>query len=57
MVRVYANIDGVGGFPDWNMIDTPVDHVLDPSYNKWHVNGANVDFFQFVIVWTEIWLG
>ena len=30
--------------------------VLNPAYNKWHVNGANIEVFQFVLVSIEIWL-
>ena len=58
IVRLDACIDIMGGFPDANMTDTNNSSIKNHTYRLINVlHGANIDFFKYVLTWTEIWYG
>ena len=58
MVTLDTCIDIMEGFTDSNMTDTNNLSIKNHTCRLINVlHGANVEFFKFVLAWTEIWHG
>ena len=58
MVRLDTCIDGLVGFTDTNMSDTNNSSIKNHTYRFIDVlDKANIEIFNCVLAWTEIWHG